>query len=381
MEKECLQKEISRCLGCKIKPCEKACPLGVSPHDFIAAMKMGDYAKAASLIAAKNPMPETCGRVCPALFCQKVCIRGKIDSAVEIPCLQAMAIEKGDLPELILPQVNNKRVALIGGGISALGATYTLITRGFKVDIYEQTGELGGAARYIPEYRLPKALLNKEINRLVNNDRVRIFYHHKVTDFTSLQVQYDGVILAIGEQSPCTLGIDGENFCLAYKDFLTKTEKACENIQKIGIIGGGEVALDCALSAKKCGVPMVEMFVRRRQEDMRIGKKDFEELKINEIVVRDLTSVINIHSNSDCYDLTVIHNTINDDGKAVPVFGSESALQGYDAVVLALGAKCTENIPEGLLVAGDMTGKSGTVVEALASGMAAANSLMEKIAL
>lgn len=121
-----LSREFNRCLGCRAKPCEKACPLGVSPHDFIAAAKTGDFAAAAAAIAARNPLPQTCGLVCPDRFCQKACIRGRIDTPIEIPCLQAAVMQKGGLPALeLLPTAHTAagvpyRAAVIGGGPAGL---------------------------------------------------------------------------------------------------------------------------------------------------------------------------------------------------------------------------------------------------------------------
>lgn len=152
MDIEKIKQELTRCLGCKVMPCAKACPLGVSPHDFIAAAKTGGYKEAAALIAAKNPLPQTCGLVCPDMFCQKACIRNRIDSAVEIPCMQAEMMKKGGLPELILPEPNGKKAAVIGSGPAGLGAVFELITHGWHVDLYEKSKTLGGAVRLIPEY-------------------------------------------------------------------------------------------------------------------------------------------------------------------------------------------------------------------------------------
>lgn len=374
MDTEKIKQELARCLGCRVMPCAKACPLGVSPHDFIAAAKAGGYAEAAALIAAKNPLPQTCGLVCPDLFCQKACIRCRIDSAVEIPCLQAEIIKKGGLPPLALPQKNGKKAAIIGGGSAGLGALFELITNGWQVDLYEKSPTLGGAARLIPEYRLPKSVLDAEIARLVANDRVTVHLNTEITDFLSLKKQYDGVILALGEPNFRTLGIKGEEHCVSYIEFLSHPEKY--TAQKIAVCGGGEVALDCALTAARQNAA-VEMFVRRRRTDMRIMARDQKALDEKGITVRALTSVTEINKEGNVCCLTAVNNEINAEGKAVHCHGTECELKGYDLVVQALGSYFPkENIPEGFIIAGDMTGTSGTVVQALASGMDAARRLI-----
>lgn len=372
MDNDTLEKKLNRCLGCKVMPCAKACPLGVSPHDFIIAAKEGNYPKAAALIAAKNPLPQTCGLICPDLFCQKVCIRARIDSAVEIPCLQAKIIQLGGLSPLSLPNPINKKAAIIGGGPAGLGALFELLLNGWHVDIYEKENKLGGAARLIPQYRLPQNILDKEINRLIQNDRVKVFLNTEITDFEALQKQYDGVILALGEPLQRTLGINGEEYCLSYKEFLSHPQNY--TAKKIAICGGGEVALDCALSA--ASKASVEMFVRRRREDMRIMARDQKELDEKGITVHALTSITAINKSNAVYRLNTISNEINSEGKAVHCHGTECILEGYDLIIQALGSYFPkEKLPANFILAGDMSGTCGTVVQALASGRTAARKL------
>lgn len=422
MDIEIFKKELNRCLGCKVMPCAKGCPLGLSPHDFIALAKAENYTEAATAIASKNPLPQTCGLVCPDLFCQSACIRKRIDGAIEIPCLQAEIIKKAGLPTLSLPAKNGKKVAIIGGGPAGLGALFKLITNGWCVDIYEKAPQLGGVARLIPEYRLPKTVLDNEISRLIDNDRVNVYLNTEITNFRDLQKQYDGVILAMGEPTPYTLGVKGEDYCVSYKDFLTnirlpseskvtqelaRREKFCEmtsdvpqergayievrdpndvglpseskvtKFLRIAICGGGEVALDCALTAVQLGAK-VDMFVRRRREDMRIMARDQKELDEKGVTVHALTSITEINSNNEKLCLTTISNKLNEEGKAVHCAGTECDLDGYDMVVQALGSHFPkENIPEGFIIAGDMSGTTGTIVQALASGISSAQKLLD----
>lgn len=375
MTPEELQKELNRCLGCKVKPCEKACPLGVSPHDFIAFAKGGDFKSAAADIAKRNPLPQTCGLVCPDRFCQASCIRKRIDSAIEIPCLQAKIMQKGGLPELALPDSNNKRACIIGGGPAGLGALFEFLQNGWSVDIYEKENQLGGAARLIPPYRLPPEVLDAEINRLISNERVHVYLNQKITDYESMRRQYDAVVLALGEPKRRTLGAIGEEQSLDYHRYLSTP--ASYAYKKVAIVGGGEVALDCAVTLKKQGAEVVEMFVRRRQEDMRIMAKDFTELAQHQVVIRALSSITEIRPNGNQYDLTVINNRINEQGKAEAIQNSTYNLTGYDKVIMALGSYFPkEDLPQDIPYAGDMTGHCGTIVEAIASGRATAKQII-----
>lgn len=375
MQTENFKNELSRCLGCKAKPCEKACPLGVSPHDFIALALKDDFNKASSIIAEKNPLPQTCGLVCPDRFCQKACIRAKIDNSVEIPCLQAEIMRRGGYPDIVLPPKTNKKAAVIGGGPAGLGATYELILAGWCVDLYEKESRLGGTAWLIPDFRLPKEILEYEINRIVNNDRVTVRLNTEITDFQALKKDYDGVILSLGKTITYTSGIKGGEHYIPYTEYLSHPEKYQSS--KIAIVGGGEVALDCAMTAKKNGSKDVEMFVRRRREDMRIMARDQLELEKFGIIVRDLSSITEIKDKNGNYDISAVKNRINDQGKAETLAGTDYSLGGYDILVEALGAYYPkEHIPEDFTIAGDMTGSSDTVVQALSSGREAALKLI-----
>lgn len=374
MTNDDLKKELSRCLSCRLKPCEKACPLGVSPHDFILAAKSGEYQQAARLIASKNPLQQTCGLVCPSIFCQAACIRRKIDYAIQIPCLQALMIEKGGLPPLPLPEPNGKKAAVIGAGPAGLGAVFELIKNGFYVDLYEKESTLGGAVRLIPQNRLPKAVLDKEIARLTQNDRVTVHLNTEITDFQSVKAKYDTVILSLGEPIPRTLGIKGEEHCISYKEYLQNPTKY--QAEKIAVCGGGEVALDCALTANA----NVEMFVRRRREDMRIDKNKHDELDKKGVVIRALTSITEINKTAATCTLTTISNQITPEGKAAPCPETKKSLSGYGLIIQALGSYYPKDkIPAGFITAGDMTGTTGTVVEALSSGIHAAKKAIEEL--
>lgn len=371
MNTDDMPKELVRCLGCRVKPCERACPLGVSPHDFIAAARTGDFIGAAKLIAAKNPLPQTCGLVCPDYFCRKACIRAKIDTAIEIPCLQALLMCKGGLPPLVLPEAKGKTAAVVGSGPAGLGAVYEFLLNGWNVELFEKNAYPGGAARLIPEHRLPKSVLDAEIARLVQNSRVTLHLNEVVDDFSVLEQTFAAVVAALGEPQAHSLGIRGEEFCLPYTDYLRNPEQwPC---RKAAVVGGGEVALDCAITLKKLGCETVDILVRRRREDMRIMAHGHQELNKHGIIVRELTSVTDICRDNNFCALTTVRNRINENGRAEPLDNTQQRLEGYERVIMALGSYFPrDKLPQNIFIAGDMNGTFGTVVQALASGMAAA---------
>ncbi len=376
MTNDDIKKELTRCIGCKVSPCSKGCPLGVSPHDFIALALKGDYKASASIIREKNPLAETCGLVCPDTFCQKSCIRGRIDLPIKIPCLQAKITNQVFPEPLFTPIPNGKKIAIIGGGPAGLGACWELIKHGYHVTIFEKENKLGGATRFIPDYRLPKSVLDKEIAYITNSPLVTIKLNQEITNYNDLAKDFDNIILALGEQVPNLLRTQGEEHATSYKDVLSNPKNhVCD---KICIVGGGEVALDCALSLKKLGAQTVEMFVRRKKIDMRIMKHDFEELEQHNIIIRELTSLTNITQNTDnTYTLTAINNEIDENGKSRALSGTEYTLQGYNKIITALGSTCPKEHKEAdLLICGDMTGLTGTVVEALASGVKIAQKII-----
>lgn len=248
---------------------------------------------------------------------------------------------------------------------------YEFLLRGWQVDLYEKSAVLGGAARLIPERRLPRTVLETEIARLVENPRVTVRLNTEITDFSALSARYDAVVAALGEPLPRTLGIKGEELCLPYAEYLTSPSRYLCN--KAAVVGGGEVALDCALTLREHGCETVEMFVRRRREDMRIMARDHLELEQKGVIVRALTSVAAICPVGNACRLTAVSNQIDSRGRAVVCNGTECTLEGYDRVIMALGSFFpADKLPPNTTVAGDMTGNCGTVVQALASGRAAA---------
>jgi len=165
-----LKSEADRCLYCEEKPCKEACPVDCSPADFIMAvknLKNSDFKRSAKIIMGSNPLGGVCGAVCPDWFCVKACSRKLFDKPIEIPSVQATIIQKARelnvMPKFDKAEKNGKKIAIIGSGPAGLSAGAVMAQLGYEVDIYEKEKKLGGAINLIPDERLPKNVLSKDI--------------------------------------------------------------------------------------------------------------------------------------------------------------------------------------------------------------------------
>ena len=369
--------ELEKCLKCPSKPCEKACPVHCSPHDFIAAAKSGDMQAAAELITAQNPCGEVCGLVCPDRFCVRACLRRLVDQAVKIPEVQAEIMRQSRQSnaaqtEIISP--NGKKIAVIGSGPAGIGAVRELTAQGFQVSVFEKEASSGGAVNLIPAERLPREVLRYEWNKILQSSLVEVIYNTEVNDFSYLTNQgFVAVIVAVGEQKSRSLGIAGEEFAVDYRVYLRQREKY-RGCNKVAIIGGGAAAVDCVLSAVNNGAETVEMFVRRRIGDMRITPKERAALLKMGADITTMTRVAKIVKEQGKLTAYTLKTKFNSEGKLVDEEDTQIPRRGYDLIVSALGAERERQpkVAENVFYAGDYLNGSSTVVEALASGKKAA---------
>ncbi len=380
-----LKTELEKCLHCAAKPCQKACPVHCSPCDFIAAAKAGDWQKAAELIEQQNPLAQTCGLICPDKFCQKVCVRANLDKAIKIPAVQAAIMQKARAASefSFLPvKRNGKKVAVIGSGPAGIGAASELLNQGFSVTVFEKNDTIGGALNLIPSERLPRDVISADWQKFAKNSNFELKLNTPITDYAALLTQgFTAVIVAVGEQTCRSLGISGEEFSISYTDYLHEPEKFAVS-GNVAVVGGGEVALDCALTAKRQG-GTVEMFVRRRLSDMRMGLDDYAELIDNEINITTMTRVSKIQKQGE-NNLTAytIKTRFNAAGKLEDIPHTETPRPDFSLIILALGSSCKEEKAYNPLIvyAGDCATGGSTAVEAVASGKAAVQKLIEQLA-
>ena len=281
---EMAQNEAARCLNCKHRPCVSGCPVHIQIPDFIAQVAKGDYAAAYDIIADASSLPAVCGRVCPQESqCEKVCVRGIKGEPVGIGRLERFVADWHNAqPERKIkrPASNGRKVAVIGSGPSGLTCAGDLAKKGYDVTVFEALHLAGGVLVYgIPEFRLPKDIVKKEVDNLIALG-VKIETNMvigKVLSIDELMEEYgfEAVFIGSGAGLPRFMNIPGENLCGVYSanEFLTRTNlmKAYKHnaltpimhAKKVAVVGGGNVAMDAARSALRIGAEKVYILYRR----------------------------------------------------------------------------------------------------------------------
>ncbi|EHZ7121803.1 TPA: formate dehydrogenase subunit alpha [Vibrio vulnificus] len=276
-------------------PCKTACPAGVDIQSYLYHIAQNDHQKAIEVIKRTLPMPLSIGRVCPA-FCESECRRSLVDDAIAIRQLKRHAAD-ADLAaqEAYTPEKKadkNKRVAIVGSGPGGLTAGYYLTNEGYQVDVFEAMPQAGGWLRYgIPEYRLPKSILDKEIELMCRNG-MTIHTDKKLgrdISLSQLSQDYDAVCLAVGASKAVAMDYPGSDLDGCYlgvdylKDFVT--EQRFITGKKVAVIGGGNTAIDCARTAVRTGADTTLIYRRTRDEmpaeDYEIEEAEHEGVKFH----------------------------------------------------------------------------------------------------
>ncbi|ENP0854759.1 formate dehydrogenase subunit alpha [Vibrio vulnificus] len=276
-------------------PCKTACPAGVDIQSYLYHIAQNDHQKAIEVIKRTLPMPLSIGRVCPA-FCESECRRSLVDDAIAIRQLKRHAAD-ADLAaqEAYTPEKKadkNKRVAIVGSGPGGLTAGYYLTNEGYQVDVFEAMPQAGGWLRYgIPEYRLPKSILDKEIELICRNG-MAIHTDKKLgrdISLSQLSQAYDAVCLAVGASKAVAMDYPGSDLDGCYlgvdylKDFVT--EQRFITGKKVAVIGGGNTAIDCARTAVRTGADTTLIYRRTRDEmpaeDYEIEEAEHEGVKFH----------------------------------------------------------------------------------------------------
>lgn len=309
---EMAYEEASRCLQCKHKPCVAGCPVNVQIPEFIAKINERDLAGAYDIIRSTNSLPAVCGRVCPQEDqCEKYCVRGIKHEPVGIGRLERFVADKYmevDHPELCPAESNGHKVAIIGAGPAGLTCAGDLASKGYDVTVFESLHVAGGVLRYgIPEFRLPKALVQKEIDLLVQCG-VKIETNMVVGKVFSIdelmeEQGFEAVFIGSGAGLPSFMNIPGENFNGVYSanEFLTRNNlmKAYEwptsatpiNVgNHVAVVGGGNVAMDAARTAKRLGAESVYIVYRRSEEELPARQEEVHHAKEEGIIFKLLTN-------------------------------------------------------------------------------------------
>lgn len=291
------------CASMFIAPCENTCPANVNVTGYISLIAAGRFQDAYNLVMQENPFPAVCGRICTRP-CERKCRRGTVDEPVAIRDLKRFAADyafKNELPyKMSLTYAKkDKRIAIIGAGASGLTCAYYLVNIGYDVDVFESQNVAGGVLAFgIPEYRLPKAILQHEID-LIKQAGVNIYLNREVgrdLDFKRLREYYNAIYVATGTQYPAKINIEGEDMrgVLHGLNFLkdTNLREDMKLSGTVAVIGGGNTAIDSARSALRVGAERVIVVYRRTIDAMPAYKEEVKEAMEEGIEVMELTAPV-----------------------------------------------------------------------------------------
>ncbi|MFV0255322.1 MAG: NADPH-dependent glutamate synthase [Erysipelotrichaceae bacterium] len=355
--------EADRCLQCRHKPCVNGCPVSVQIPEFIAKVKDGKFEEAFKIIKETNALPAVCGRVCPQESqCEEKCVRAIKHEAVGIGRLERFVADyhMQNVKDEIEPIANNgRKVAIVGAGPAGLTCAGDLAKEGYDVTIFEALHEAGGVLVYgIPEFRLPKDIVKKEIDALcqmgVNIQTDMVI--GKVLEIDDLfELGYEAVFIGSGAGLPKFMGMPGENLngVFSANEFLTRFNlmKAYQEgvdtpifkAKRAAIIGGGNVAMDAARCAKRIGVEEVYIVYRRGMDELPARLEEIEHAEEEGIVFKTLTNPIRVIGDEkgsviglECVQMEL--GEPDESGRARPIVkeGSNFVLD-VDCMIMSIG--------------------------------------------
>ena len=422
--------EARRCLNCPKKPCQSACPVQIDIPAFIERVANEDMDGAFEILSKSTSLPAVCGRVCPQENqCEGKCVRGIKGEAVGIGRLERFVADYHrehctDTPEM--PEQNGHKVAVIGAGPSGLTVAGDLAKMGYKVTIYEALHLAGGVLVYgIPEFRLPKAIVQKEIDNLkaIGVDVETNMVIGKVLTIDELfEMGNEAVYVGSGAGLPRFMNIPGESLKGVYSanEFLTRinlmkaykegSKTPIQHAKKVAVVGGGNVAMDAARSAKRLGAEEVYIVYRRGMEELPARKEEVEHAEEEGIIFKTLHNPVEILGDEDglvsgmkCVEMEL--GEPDESGRRRPIVkeGSEFVLN-VDSVIMSIGTSpnplirsttpgldannrgCLitkdekgETTREGVYAGGDAVTGAATVILAMGAGKEAAKAIDEYI--
>ncbi|MBE5782818.1 MAG: NADPH-dependent glutamate synthase [Clostridiales bacterium] len=420
--------EAKRCLQCKNHPCVGGCPVKVYIPEFIREVAQGNFEEAYQIIAKSSALPAVCGRVCPQESqCESKCVRGIKGEPVAIGRLERFAADyhnqnHHELPPK--PASNGHKVAIIGSGPSGLTCAGDLAKLGYQVTVYEALHLAGGVLVYgIPEFRLPKAIVQKEIDTLKAlgvDIQTNVIIGKTITiDELMTEYGYEAVFIGSGAGLPKFMNIPGENFKGVYSanEFLTRinlmkayqpgSSTPIQRGKKVAVVGGGNVAMDAARCAKRLGAD-VSIIYRRTEAELPARREEVEHAMEEGIEFKFLTNPLEIRGDEQgwvtgalCQEMALGEPDASGRRRPVAVEGSEFEIP-LDCVIMALGTSpnpliksTTQGLEtqrwggiiveeatgltsrEGVYAGGDAVTGAATVILAMGAGKTAAAAIDE----
>ena len=355
--------EAQRCLNCKNKPCMQGCPVMVHIPAFIAEVAKGDFEAAYQIIAATSALPAVCGRVCPQESqCEKHCVRGIKGEPVGIGRLERFVADwhrEHNTAAVEKPVSNGHRVAVVGSGPSGLTCAGDLARKGYDVTVFEALHLAGGVLVYgIPEFRLPKAIVQKEVDGLkelgVTIATDTVIGRTITVDELMEEQGFEAVFIGSGAGLPMFMNIPGVNYkgVLSANEFLTRinlmkaykpdSDTPIQHPKKVAVVGGGNVAMDAARCAKRLGAEVYVVY-RRGMEELPARKEEVEHAEEEGIIFKTLNNPVEILADENdnvnkirCIKMELGEPDASGRRRPIEVPGSEFELD-VDCVIMALG--------------------------------------------
>ena len=429
--------EALRCLGCKNMPCVSGCPVNIHIPEFIAKVKDGDFEGAYQIIHKTSSLPAVCGRVCPQeTQCEAKCVRGIKGEPIGIGRLERFVADWHNAHSDVTPEVapsNGHRVAVVGSGPSGLTCAGDLAKKGYKVTVFEALHTAGGVLVYgIPEFRLPKSIVRKEVDNLVAmgvDVETNVVIGKTLTVDELFEQGFEAVFIGSGAGLPNFMGIPGESYKGVYSanEFLTRSNlmKAYREDPdtpimkggKVAIVGGGNVAMDAARTALRLGADKVYIVYRRSMEELPARREEVEHAEEEGIEFLLLNNPVEIlgYENPDdrrdprngfvtgmkCIKMQLGEPDERGRRRPIPIEGSEFVLD-VDTVIISIGTSPNPLIKsttaglevnkrggiiveedtgattkEGVYAGGDAVTGAATVISAMGAGKTAAKAIDE----
>ena len=431
--------EALRCLNCKNMPCVSGCPVNIRIPSFISKIKEKDFEGAYEIISESSSLPAVCGRVCPQENqCEALCVRGIKGEPVGIGRLERFVADRHNLygeGDIVSREPNGHKVAVIGSGPAGLTCAGDLAKKGYKVTVFEALHTAGGVLVYgIPEFRLPKAIVKKEVDALKKigvEIETNVIIGKTLTVDELFEKGYEAVFIGSGAGLPNFMGIEGESLKGVYSanEFLTRNnlmraydENSSTPIMKasrVAVVGGGNVAMDAARTALRLGAEKVYIVYRRSMEELPARKEEVEHAREEGIEFVILTApkrILGFENKEDkrdprngtvsgmeCMKMELGEPDASGRRRPIEIPGSEFVID-VDCVVIAVGTspnplirsttKGLETTPRGGIVIKERTGETSrenvyaggdavtgaaTVILAMGAGKTAAEAIDEKL--